>query len=746
MNSCATLLLALGGLVSASNIDSTSGGNPIGRIVGLLNGLKDKLETDLTAESDLFETYKCWYKTTTTTKTASNDAATSRIDSMKTYIKDIDAGRIEFTTERQDLEKQVASLKRELEQAKAMRDQENKDFLAAETEMKQGVAALKGAIKTIEDGTKGSLAQTRSYIDMLSTRHSLQKSMAFARGFLGADDQKLLEQYITDDTPKPDWKKLNKKADHKMKYQKSSGKILGTLKKLEATFQGNLDDARKQEKEASASYFKLSKSKNSVLDTATKAMKDMTLEGGARGVSKQEAQNEIDALEAQVKADTKFITEAGDAFKIKEKEWEARKELRSKEVLAMSQAIAVLASDDAKDQFTKSFSLLQEVATASEPKRRAKCAVRLVQSLAPKVSAPILALLSLATGNDAIKKVVTKIDEIVVMKEKEEKEDLENKEKCESDLSEAASKSRKASLAIDTATEDITRASSQISEIKTQIKEQEEKKKGLQGQIVDLENQRKNENTMYKNAKIDDQNAVKLVESAITLIKGWKTAKKFIQLGDTVVPKVVAPTAPEGILPAPAAKVSVATQSPHRMAATAIKVHTAKQSSAKQAPQFQVEAGAAPVPPPATWGAGAEYKGANEQGGIIGILGLVKDDMEMDIKSNDGDETQAVKDFNKEKTDLEGEIKASDTAVDAYTKDKAAKEKTLAEKTVERTTKKGELDGQVKLYKATKPGCDFLLVNFKLRVSARQTEVDGLKKAKAILKGAKFGKFLQVGC
>jgi len=746
MNSCVTLLVALGGLVAASNTDLTSSGNPIGRIVTLLNGLKDKLETDLTAESDLFETYKCWYKTTTTTKTASNDAAASRIDSMKTYIKDIDAGRIEFTTERQDLEKQVASLKKELEQAKAMRDQENKDFLAAETEMKQGVAALKSAIKTIEDGTKGSLAQTRSYIDMLSTRHSLQKSMAFARGFLGADDQKLLEQFITDDTPKPDWKKLNKKADHKMKYQKSSGKILGTLKKLETTFQGNLDDARKQEKEASASYVKLSGSKNSVLDTATKAMKDMTLEGGARGVSKAGAQNEVDALEAQVKADTKFISEAGAAFKTKEKEWDLRKEMRSKEVLAMSQAIAVLASDDAKDQFTKSFSLLQEVATVSEPKKRARCAARLVQSVSSKVSAPILALLSLATSNDAIKKVVVKIDEIVVMKGKEEKEDLEKKEKCESDLSEAASKSRKASLAIDTATEDITRASSQIAELLTQIKEQEEKKKGLQGQIVDLTNQRKNENSMYKIAKIDDVNAVKLVESAINLIKGWKTAKKFIQLGDSAVPKVAAPTAPEGILPAPAAKVSVATQAPHRMAATAIKVHTAKGSSAKQAPQFQVEAGAAPIPPPATWGAGAEYKGASEQGGIIGILGLVKDDMEMDLKSNDGDETQAVKDFNKEKTDLEGEIKASDTAIDAYTKDKAAKSKTVAEKTKERTTKAGELDGQVKLYKATKPGCDFLLVNFKLRVSARQTEVDGLKKAKAILKGAKFGKFMQVGC
>merc|ERR1719409_1752672 len=109
----------------------------------------------------------------------------------------------------------------------------------------------------------------------------------------------------------------------------------------------------------------------------------MARENGARGQSKQEAQDEVDALEAQVKADTKFIKEAEDAFKIKEKEWEGRKELRTKELLAMSQAIAVLASDDAKDQFKDSFKsqgymFLQE--SQSEPQRRAKCAARVIDS------------------------------------------------------------------------------------------------------------------------------------------------------------------------------------------------------------------------------------------------------------------------------------------------------------------------------------------------------------------------------
>jgi len=121
-------------------------------------------------------------------------------------------------------------------------------------------------------------------------------------------------------------------------------------------------------------------------------------------------------------------------------------------------------------------------------------------------------------------------------------------------------------------------------------------------------------------------------------------------------------------------------------------------------------------------------------------------DMEKDIETSVSDEKQAVTDFDKTKADLEGEVKACDSTIDAYTKDKAAKEKTQAEKGTERTTKKTELDSQMDLYNGYKPGCDFLLVNFETRTKARQIEVDGLKKAKAILKGAKFGNLMQVTC
>ena len=36
------------------------------------------------------------------------------------------------------------------------------------------------------------------------------------------------------------------------------------------------------------------------------------------------------------------------------------------------------------------------------------------------------------------------------------------------------------------------------------------------------------------------------------------------------------------------------------------------------------------------------------------------------------------------------------------------------------------------------PGCDFIAMNFNIRLTNRQMEVDGLKKAKSILQGAEY--------
>merc|ERR1719162_1888142 len=86
-----------------------------------------------------------------------------------------------------------------------------------------------------------------------------------------------------------------------------------------------------------------------------KALGSMEAETGARGMAVDDAQAEVDALKAQVKADTGFIEQTTKDLADKKEEWGDRQELRAGEMAAMSKAIGVLHSDAARDMFKKSF-------------------------------------------------------------------------------------------------------------------------------------------------------------------------------------------------------------------------------------------------------------------------------------------------------------------------------------------------------------------------------------------------------
>merc|ERR1719265_2315833 len=140
--------------------------SPVTRVVQLLQDLTKKIEAEGEAVEDLYEGFVCWGKSIIDQKTAANSAAQSRIDSLEAYIDDIENGRIEFTTERIDLEKEIEGLTADIKTAEAMREKEHEDFVAATDEMEKALAALEKAVEVLKTGTAGaSLLTTHSYLN-----------------------------------------------------------------------------------------------------------------------------------------------------------------------------------------------------------------------------------------------------------------------------------------------------------------------------------------------------------------------------------------------------------------------------------------------------------------------------------------------------------------------------------------------------------------------------------------------------
>merc|ERR1719409_2016307 len=698
-----SLVIVCGLLAFASANKVESGLNPITRVAQLLEGLSKKVEADGKGEEDLFEKYVCWYKTVVSTKTASNAAAADRIEALTAYIDDVESGRIEFTSERKDLEAEIAKLQEDIESSTAMREKENSDFLAAKDEMEKAIAALEKAVDVL-----GTTTASMTEGELLSTKFDVRKVLDLGRSVLSSKDAKFLEKVLDGETPDVDWKKLNRKATFKMQYKGRSFKIQEILADMLQTFQDNLAEAETKESDTEAAFQRLKAAKESEKSATEQAANDMSKETAARNFALAESNEERDALTTQKSNDEKFIQQTEDAHATKLSEWKERKRLRTEELASISKAIGILTSDDARDLFKKSFDsqgydFLQRD-DACSPKHRARKAVALVRKVGTELKS--LKLAALATkismaSEGHFDSIIADLEDQVRTLNSEEEADLVQKEQCEQDRQENTKIAKEESMKINDDTAYIERKNELIADLNKKIKDAVTEMEDLARELQEARDQRALEKTAYEGNKAADESAVGLIEQTMAVLSKFyeDNGLAFAQTTEDAPPTVTA--------------------------------------------------GEAPPPPPQTWS--EPYGGAKgESNGIQGILGLIKEDVEKDIKVATQQENDAIAEFEA----LESETAATTSLLEGekanFEEQVGNAEEAITNTEVERADKKNILDDTITFLKNIAPDCDYISVNFEIRKKNRWAERDGLEKAKAILSGAEgtgFGSntFLQKG-
>merc|ERR1719159_868662 len=159
----------------------------------------------------------------------------------------------------------------------------------------------------------------------------------------------------------------------------------------------------------------------------------------------------------------------------------------------------------------------------------------------------------------------------------------------------------------------------------------------------------------------------------------------------------------------------------------------------KQADAIE-QPGEAPTPPPSTWD-DAEYKGASkETNGIVSLLGMIKADIEKDIRNADKEETDAQAAYDKMFGD-------TDITIDMLKSTKSDLEKMISNDQTGISSQKGtrqtdqdSMQTHIDFLKSIATACDFMAANFEKRAEKRAEEIAGLNDAKAIFAGAEFKK------
>jgi hypothetical protein len=677
--------------------------SPVTRIVNLLKGLSEKVEKEGKAEEDLFETYVCWGKSVVEQKTASNAAAESKIDTLEAYIADLESGRITLTSERGDLEKDIAELMADLEEAKKLRATEKADFEDAKAEMTSAITALKSAIdvlgKATKDHKEGVLIAVRSSLNQgmeafQQQQVNLKHAVKLGERFLDKADATFLRRLLTGDVPSVDNKKLNRKATFKMAYKARSFKIQDVLNKMHETFTANLQEAEQNEADAQSSYDQLAKAKGEQLSAAQDALTKGEVESGARGSSKQEAQDEAKNLKAQVKADTRFIAETTTALENKKKEWKVRSELRTGELAALSKAISILFSDKARDNFKKSFASQEGFFFLQEGSQSASAASVLRSAAKRSGDSRLVALAQLVadpSAKDKFGPIIGSIDKMIQVMKDNEAEDLKIKEECEKGRMEDTRTAALASRAVDDMTDAMTKLDQEIAQAKKEIDAKTADRATTAQELKEAKKNRAEENAEWKENDASD------AEAAVTVENAKKVLVQFYKDNNLQGVGFVQSDAPD------------------------------------------VQAGEAPPPPPPTFEGGYGGKTGESQG-IVSIMEMVYEDIISDQKKAKAGEDDAQAAFDKFEKDSNAEIKSLTKQIEGLNGVVGKKQTEHGNTKDQRGTKKGELNAVIAKMADIAPNCEYFAVNYKLRATNRAVELDGLLKAKAILNGGTFSK------
>merc|ERR1712224_859293 len=131
-----------------------------------------------------------------------------------------------------------------------------------------------------------------------------------------------------------------------------------------------------------------------------------------------------------------------------------------------------------------------------------------------------------------------------------------------------------------------------------------------------------------------------------------------------------------------------------------------------------------------------EYGGhAGEGNSVIAMLDMIKADVEKDIKEATEEEKEAkatfdtfMSDSNAKIADTDAEIANQEGVIGSASSDKADAESN-------KDSKLAALKDAKDTYAQSAAHCDFYMLNFDLRDTQRNTEMDGLRKAKTILSG-----------
>jgi hypothetical protein len=647
------LSFALLALVGATQV-SVDKEYPVTKVINLLKDMQSQLQHEQETDQEIFDKLACWCETNDKEKTEAMKIAQNRISELVTTIEMKTAKSSKLSTEITAVNEEIAKNVAALNKATAIREKEAAEFNGEEKDMMQSIQALGNAVTVLG---KHHEMPAEALVEVAEV---MKRNMHKAP--LSPTQKKAAYAFI-------------QQPAGFQSYAPASGQIFGLLKQMKETFETNLAESQKEERGGVGAFQELKSAKQTEIKGGKKQVDNKQVELANSDEAHAQAKQDLKDTRNALNADQKFMLDLKEKCRVTDAEFAARQKARGEEISAVSEAIAILSDDSARDTFSKSLGFVQINAVLDVSKKARREAVQVLKAEAKKSGSTQLAMLASAAQIDAFGKIIDDIDGMVVDLKKEQADEVTHKNFCVDELAE----NDKNTLL---ETDEKNDLEAQIGSLEARIESLEEDMAQLTAEIKEANVQvkrasedRELENKEFQQTVADQRASQQILKKALDRLK---VVYGFTQVSQPE-PGAAAPAAPAGF---------------------------------------------------------SEYKQNEGAGGVLAMIQSVIDDakkMESEAIQAEQDSQAAYESFVKNTNDQIAAAQKSITNKSEF-KAKAEAEHTQAKEDLKATM--SELE-QLAAYAAdVHKSCDFVLQNFDVRQEARSQEMDALEQSKAVLRGA----------
>jgi len=701
MKTSAVALLSLAPAVHGAHFQEQKN-TPMARVAQLLIELKARIASDGKLEQMSYDKYACWCEETLARKAQDISEGQELAKELQTKIIKLEGEIGSHGAEIKQLQKDIEANLESQRDATELREKEQAEFEAEETESENCLGALAAAIKALDGAGEGKgFLETMKEVNLLSVVagvKSVLKRPAASR-LVSVDDMQVLRRF------------LDKPADLVSArtglaqvgnnpfgdYAPGSTQIQGILKQMEDDFTASLKKARAEELEAQKNHDALMDTKKQEQATLETTLQTQTSDEAAKKLDKAESNELMDNTKEQVNADETFFATTKSGCQVKSTEWSERSRLRTEELAGVAKAISILTDPDSVKTFTNSTTTFMQLSARrhrisnsgrAQAEARASATARL-SKLAQQYHNLGLAQIAVTVKNGGhFDKVMASIDQMIADLRKEEQEDIEHRDRCQR-------AEGKNGNDLEDLQHDIGKAGAHITRLEGEASDLTGKVSTLEGDIARTESEKKavlklrnEEVAEFRQALKDDAEAVELLTQTIEALTSFYKRNQI----------------PLSLL--------------------------------SKDPKYTVDQDKAPE---TTW-KGADYGGRkDETHGVVAIIEMIREDVQKEMKTAQADDAKAEVQYEKERS-------AMQKTLDAQTAMKLSTEKGLSEVESETASveefklgKEGDKEAENSLKASITGDCSWVKTHFESRRTKRQAEIQGLVDAKDFLAGSESG-------